>query len=170
MENPPLRPGLLVQLYLWTLQINVLAEARGTQFKLDIPYAKLGDPNVTLTQGYLFTFVTVAESQSVVFTSCCSFTMYFLSEDCSGPRFSSGNTSFDDDGTIYIRDQSFGFERLLSKSFRRGRSGDFDKNLLTPKGDCTQRTTAVDLTPVVEYTPPPELANPVYPVRLEQLP
>ena len=117
---------------------------------------------------YGFTYFNDEESQKTILTGTAT-PLYFLTEDCSGTGFISESavSPNDDDGTFSIPDRSFLPERLLVKSSIFGRSW-FN---MQQRGCVKQEQVPVQkLLPVVEYTPPPELVNPVYPVRLEQLP
>lgn len=147
---------------------TILAEVESDDyFLVKIPYASLEQVGLELGDSYRFTYVNDEESQRTILTSPRQRTLYFLTEDCFGTGFLN-NGPYDDDGTFYIKDRSFLRKDLLTKSSRFSR---YESNsILRAQGGCEKRERVQDVLPAVEWTPPPELANPVCPVRLEQLP
>ena len=103
--------------------------------------------------------------------------LFFLSDDCSGLAFINpyaNDQAAEWEGRFFVGEPSAA-NTILFKSYLFSGSGggvwnpDWQVGYIEPS-ECVPGDLVSFASPVIEYVPPPEISNAVYPVRVEQLP
>jgi hypothetical protein len=96
--------------------------------------------------------------------------IYFQSEDCSGPAFSSGGEMVEVDNRFFTIAQWPATEVLFRSWYDTGYWWWGEGLQYRSPTECESGNWITYAAPVVEYLFPPEIVNAVYPLRVEQLP
>lgn len=117
------------------------------------------------------TLINADSTQEVIF-SASGPALYFLSDDCSGPAFGADTVSvWDVNHRFFIAGPAEAEQLLFKSSLNPGRweVSEGVPYYIEPS-ECHTADFIATGSPVVEYFLAPEIANAVYPVRVEQLP
>ena len=126
------------------------------------------------SEGQVLALANVVDSQEVLLSGGTSINTYIYYRDigCVGSPFvdrGSGNL-IEVGGVFYAWAPDTSLQTLLMKSRIEGGAVGSVTGSYFPSGECEDGTYTARAVPAAVFTPPPEILNAAYPVRLEQLP
>jgi len=120
-------------------------------------------------------FFNIDATGSVVLSAQPGTLVYYVDSDCSGPPYgwrpNYPYSLIEIDGRFLTPSANVSNEGVLMRGRRYGAYLDDRSQQFIATGDCAEVETLLgSVYALSEYTPPPEILNAAYPVRLEQLP